>query len=80
MEVKRAISVAKIIEPAFKQNKDLGNVIGFYIFDYNPEYKLLVRDKVSFIKRKAKGAYGLNIIEFDLYDIIFRNSIFKGIF
>lgn len=60
----------KITDPSFRRNKGLGNEIKFYVFDYNPEYELLVRDRVKFIKEKSKGAYGLNIVEFDLYDII----------
>lgn len=60
----------KIVEPDFRKNKGLGNEIGFYVFDYNPEEELLVRDRIKFIKEKAKSAYGLNIIEFDLYEII----------
>ena len=68
----------KIVEPNFKQNKGLGNEIGFYIFDYNPEEELLVRDRVKFIKEKAKNAYGLNIIEFDLYEIILELLNSKG--
>lgn len=68
----------KITEPAFRSNKGLGNEIGFYVFDYDPQYELLVRDRVQFIKEKAKGAYGLNIIEFDLYDIILEILDSKG--
>ena len=36
---------AKISEKSFRENKGLGNEIGFYIFDYDPEYELLIRDK-----------------------------------
>lgn len=68
----------KIAEPKFRENKGLGNEIGFYIFDYEPEYELLVRDRVEFIKEKAKGAYGLNIVEFDLYEIIIELLVAKG--
>lgn len=68
----------KITEPAFMQNKGLGNEIGFYVFDYEPEYELLVRDRVEFIKEKAKGAYGLNIAHFDLYEIILEILESKG--
>lgn len=68
----------KIIEPNFRQNKGLGNEIGFYVFDYEPEHELLVRDRVKFIKERAKGAYGLNIVEFDLYDIILEILDSKG--
>ncbi len=68
----------KIIEPNFRQNKGLGNEVGFYVFDYEPEHELLVRDRVKFIKEKAKGAYGLNIIEFDLYEVILEILDSKG--
>ena len=68
----------KVIDPNFRKNKGLGNEIGFYVFDYNPEDELLVRDRVEFIKEKAKGAYGLNIVEFDLYDIILELLDTKG--
>lgn len=60
----------KITEPRFRKNKGLGNEIGFYVFDYNPEDELLVRDRVKNIKEKAYSIYGLRIQEFDLYDII----------
>ena len=68
----------KIVGNDFRENKGLGNDIGFYIFDYDPEYELLVRDRVKFIKNKAKGAYGLNIIEFDLYEIMIEILDYKG--
>ena len=68
----------KICEPNFRANKGLGNEIGFYIFDYNPEYELLVRDRVKFIKEKAKATHGLNIVEFDLYEVILEILDSKG--
>ncbi|MBC2398728.1 DUF1788 domain-containing protein [Clostridium tetanomorphum] len=68
----------KIIEPNFTENKGLGNEVGFYVFDYEPENELLVRDRVEFIKEKAKNTYGLNIVEFDLYDIILEILDSKG--
>lgn len=68
----------KIVEPSFRENKGLGNEIGFYIFDYDPQYELLIRDRVGFIKDKAKGAYGLNIVEFDLYEIVLELLESKG--
>lgn len=68
----------KVVEPKFRENKGLGNEVGFYIFDYNPEHELLVRDRVKFIKEKAKNSYGLNIIEFDLYEIIIELLDSKG--
>ena len=68
----------KIVEPDFRKNKGLGNEIGFYVFDYNPEQELLVRDKVKNIKERAKSVYGLNIVEFDLYEIIIETLINFG--
>ncbi|RXM79540.1 DUF1788 domain-containing protein [Clostridium tetani] len=68
----------KIIDPSFRQNRGLGNEIGFYVFDYEPEYELLVRDRVRFIKEKVKSAYNLNIVEFDLYEIILEILDSKG--
>ncbi|MBO1687386.1 DUF1788 domain-containing protein [Clostridium butyricum] len=68
----------KIVEPSFRENKGLGNEIGFYIFDYDPEYELLIRDRVEFIKDKVKGAYGLKIVEFDLYEIMLELLDSKG--
>ena len=68
----------KISEPNFRQNKGLGNEIGFYIFDYNPEDELLVRERTKFIIEKAKSIHGLNIKEFDLYEIILELLESKG--
>lgn len=68
----------RITEPTFMENKSLGNEIGFYIFDYDPEYEMLVRDRVSLIEKKAKSMYGLNIIEFDLYEIMLELLESKG--
>lgn len=68
----------KIVEPDFTKNKGLGNEVGFYVFDYNPEEELLVRDRVKFIKEKAQSLDGLNIVEFDLYEIIIETLIKFG--
>ena len=70
--------LTRIVEPSFRENKGLGNEIGFYIFDYDPEHELLIRDRVEFIKDKVKGAYGLNIVEFDLYEIMLELLDSKG--
>lgn len=70
--------IPKITEDNFRKNKGLGNEIGFYIFDYNPEYEMLVRDRIKFIKEKVKATHGLNIVEFDLYEIILELLDSKG--
>jgi len=70
--------IPKITEDNFRKNKGLGNEIGFYIFDYNPEYEMLVRDRIKFVKEKVKATHGLNIVEFDLYEIILELLDSKG--
>ncbi len=60
----------KIQEKRFRENKGLGNEIGFYVFDYNPSDELIVRDHVKFLKEKINNDdYGFKIKEFDLYEI-----------
>ncbi|EOU1569954.1 DUF1788 domain-containing protein [Clostridium perfringens] len=70
--------LTKITEPNFRENKGLGNEIGFYVFDYEPEYELLVRERVKSIKERAKRVYDLNIVEFDLYEVILEILDSKG--
>ena len=70
--------LTKITEPNFRENKGFGNEIGFYVFDYEPEYELLVRERVKSIKERAKRVYDLNIVEFDLYEVILEILDSKG--
>lgn len=63
----------------FRENKGLGNEIGFYIFDYDPEDELIVRDHIAFLKEKVNaGGTDLTIREFDLYEIILEVFSEKG--
>lgn len=60
-----------IRKPAFRQNKGLGNEVGYYIFAYNAAQELSVREWVSYIENKyASGAEGFKVVVFDLYDIV----------
>jgi len=61
----------RITKESFRKNTGLGNEIGYYIFDYEPGYEMLVREQVQFIKQKINdGDYGFKIKEFDLYEIM----------
>ncbi|OWT33743.1 hypothetical protein BGI41_00860 [Methanobrevibacter sp. 87.7] len=61
----------KIKQESFRKNKGLGNEVGYYIFDYNPEDELKVRDYVKYLKDKINNKnFQFKIIEFDLYDIL----------
>lgn len=44
--------IPQITKPSFRQNRGLGNEIGYWIFDYEPEHEILVREHVEFIKQK----------------------------
>ncbi|MGQ7116062.1 hypothetical protein ACUOFC_65815, partial [Escherichia sp. TWPC-MK] len=48
---------AKITEESFRENKGLGNEIGFHIFDYDPEYEILVRDYIKNLKRQRSNSF-----------------------
>ena len=62
---------AIIKKPSFRDNKGLGNEVGYYIFDYPAEQELLVRERIAYIKRKnEQSADEYRIVEFDLYNII----------
>ena len=61
----------KIKEPGFRENKGLGNEVGYYVFDYPAEQELLVRERIEYMKAKnAKGTDGFALVVYDLYDIV----------
>ena len=60
-----------IQKPSFRENKGLGNEVGYYIFDYPAEQELLVRERIAYLKRKNEQSQDeYRIVEFDLYNII----------
>jgi hypothetical protein len=65
----------KITDPIFRKNKGLGNEIGYYIFDYEPEDEMLVREYISYLKQRVSSP---NIREFDLYEIVLEILDEKG--
>lgn len=68
-----------ITKKSFRENKGLGNEIGYYIFDYEPQHEMLVRDYINFLKEKVNsGNYGFKIKEFDLYEIMLEILDSKG--
>ena len=71
--------IQRITKESFRENTGLGNEIGYYIFDYEPRYEMLVREHVQFLKQKInEGDYGYNIKEFDLYEIMLEILESKG--
>ncbi|MBL6994746.1 DUF1788 domain-containing protein [Desulfobacula sp.] len=52
-------------------NSGLGNEIGFYIFDYPPEYEMEVREHIQFILRQLpKRKPDLKFTHINLFDLI----------
>lgn len=71
----------EIRRPQFRQNKGLGNEIGYYVFDYPPERELEVRERIAYMKNKnERSTEEYNIAVFDLYDIIIEILEEKGFF
>lgn len=58
-------------KPSFRQNKGLGNEVGYYIFDYPAEQELFVRERIEYIRKKNEQSTDeYKIVVFDLYEII----------
>lgn len=73
--------IPKLKEDKFIQGRGLGNEISFYIFDYDPEDELLVRDYVNHIKKEFSSEdSSRRIIEFDLYKMLIEIAQEKRIF
>jgi hypothetical protein len=71
LEERLDIAERMIKAESFRQNKGLGNEVGYYVFDYPAEKELIVRERVKYMKAKnSKGSDGFELVVFDLYDII----------
>ena len=68
-----------IMDRRFRENKGLGNEIGFHIFDYDPEDEIIVREHIEFLKQKINNeSTDIYIKEFDLYEIMTEILESKG--
>ena len=71
--------LCKIMDKRFREGRGLGNEIGFYIFDYDPENELIVREHIAFLKQKVNNDNSeITIREFDLFDITIEILESKG--
>lgn len=56
---------------SFRENRGLGNEVGYYIFDYNPKDELLVREHVQNLSREnSPNTDGYTLQVFNLYGIM----------
>ncbi len=68
-----------IKKPSFRQNKGLGNEVGYYVFDYPAEEEMLVRERVEYIRQKNENSIdGFKVVVYDLYEIIIEILKDKG--
>ena len=68
-----------IQKPSFRENKGLGNEVGYYIFDYPAEKELYIRERIEYIKKKSENSDDdFKVVVFDLYDIMIDILIKKG--
>ncbi len=77
---KRLDEVERIIyKPSFRENKGLGNEVGYYIFDYPADKELCVRKRIEYIRKKNEASDDeFRIAVFDLYDITIEILKQKG--
>lgn len=68
-----------IKKPSFRENKGLGNEVGYYIFDYPAEEELYVRERIEYIRKKnEESSDDYKIVVFDLYEIVISILKSKG--
>ncbi len=56
----------------FLECKGLGNEIPYWIFDYEPEKELLVRDTISKLISSFESKHSIKITEINLYDLCLK--------
>lgn len=81
MSLEEKLNAAELImkKPSFRQNKGLGNEVGYYIFDYPAEQEMFVRERVEYIRKKNEISDDeYKIVVFDLYEIIIKILKEKG--
>lgn len=68
-----------IQKTSFRENKGLGNEVGYYVFDYPADRELYVRERIEYmIHKNAKSSADYKLVEFDLYELIINILKDKG--
>lgn len=69
----------RINRPDFMKTGGAANEIGYYVFDYDPQYELLVRATVDdLVKRYDGKQMSFTIKEFDLFEVLLALLKEKG--
>jgi hypothetical protein len=62
---------AIITEKSFRENKGLGNEVGYYVFDYSPREEINVRNYIAYLEERINnGNKEFRIVEFDLFHLM----------
>lgn len=71
LDIKLDKAESMIAKPSFRENKGLGNEVGYYIFDYPADRELYVRERIEYIRKKNEDSTeDFKVVVFDLYEII----------
>lgn len=62
----------KLIDEKFLKGRGVGNDLSFYIFDYNPDEELAVRDNIRRLIKDENKKVPDKIIEYDLYKMFIK--------
>ncbi|NLR09718.1 MULTISPECIES: DUF1788 domain-containing protein [Lactobacillaceae] len=63
----------KIADPGFQQNRGLSNEVSYYILAFAPQDQLLVTEEISSMEQQLnRETVGIDIVEFNLYDIMWE--------
>lgn len=58
---------------SFRANTGLGNEVGYYVFDYEPQQELVVRKRILELDQSNTNLkYGYQLIVYDLYELILK--------
>lgn len=69
----------RISDADFLANRGVANEVRYYVFEYEPNDELIMREKIKALKKQNNPeADGFTIIEFDLYEMIIEILIEKG--
>lgn len=69
----------RISDADFLANRGVANEVRYYVFEYEPNDELIMREKIKALKKQNNPeADGFTIIEFDLYEMIIEILKEKG--
>ena len=64
---------AKMRDEGFRTNTGLGNEVGYYVFDYDPQQELIVRDRIHELENSnTVERFGYELVIYDLYELILQ--------